>query len=69
MVATLLNHNKQLLAQAGSIGQGDTTAASAGATASLWASKKQNISKETLINNIKNNYNSNTISRYFNDIP
>lgn len=36
---------------------------------SIWKSKSQSISRETIINNIKNNYqNTNAFSRYFNDI-
>ena len=67
--ALIVKNEKQLQNEINDSGS-RVAADSARATNSIWRSKAQNISRETIINNIKNNYESNNaFSRYFNDIP
>ncbi|TCV12870.1 mechanosensitive ion channel-like protein [Sphingobacterium alimentarium] len=69
-LSTLITANELYLGEKVIAGNPAVTAPAEKKSTSIWNSSSQNISRETIINNIKENYQrNNSFSRYFNDIP
>ncbi|NGM72227.1 mechanosensitive ion channel family protein [Sphingobacterium sp. SGL-16] len=69
-VNALIARNESQLKDVASTAQEIVATDSVKSSNSIWKSTSQNISRETIINNIKNNYqNTNAFGRYFKDIP